>query len=121
MVMLKRYSRAFKVQLVREYLQSDKSRAQLCREYQVSPPLLSRWKAAYLQEGEAACGLTAEDGVDEQLSLQARVRELEELCGRLALENSVLKKRWASQCEGAPGRDRTGTPTYKRALGAPAL
>jgi transposase len=97
MVMLKRYSRTFKVQLVREYLYSDKSRAQLCREYQVSPGLLSRWKAAYLQEGEAAFGLTAEDGIDEQFSLEARVRELEELCGRLALENSVLKKMLSKQ------------------------
>lgn len=63
----------------------------------MSPSLLSRWKAAYLQEGEAAFGLTAEDGVDEQFSLQARVRELEELCGRLAMENSVFKTMLSKQ------------------------
>src|SRR5690242_7776182 len=85
----KRYSPQFKLEVVQQLVSGQKSRAQVCQEYQLIPRVVSRWKVAYLERGEQA--FTSRP-VTEQMSLQRRVAELERVCGRLTLENEVLKK-----------------------------
>ena len=77
----------FKAEVVLALLGGAKSAAELCREHQLSPSLLTLWKETFHQrlpllfEGE------------EQLSHErARIAQLEQLVGRQALELEILKK-----------------------------
>jgi transposase-like protein len=95
------FSPQFRLQVVQQILSGEMCRAQICHEYQLAPRVVGRWKAAYLQQGEQAFR-THRATVDE-LSVQKRLIELERLCGRLSLENELLKK--------ALGRGRLPEPS----------
>jgi len=82
----RKFSPALKARVVLEVI-SGKGNAEVCREYDLGAPLLSAWKAAFLERA----ALVFES--DEQRSQeQARIAELERLVGRQALEIKVLKK-----------------------------
>jgi transposase-like protein len=77
----------FKVQVVLELLTGQRSQAELCRQHQLSPSLLTLWKDTLLERLPL---LFQEDArLDQQ---HARVAELEQLVGRQALELEILKK-----------------------------
>src|SRR3954447_1506277 len=77
----------FKAQTVLALLRGDQSGAELCREHQLSPNLLSFWKTTFLER------LSVVFQADEQRSHeQARIAELEQLLGRQTLELEILKK-----------------------------
>ena len=81
------FSPQFKAGVVLELLTREKSAAELCREYQLSPNLLTLWKDTYLDR------LHVVFQPDEQRSAElARIAELEQLVGRQALELEILKK-----------------------------
>ena len=63
--------------------------AQVCREHNLADSLLARWRKEYEARGEEAF---SEKQVSETVALEARVAELERFCGKLALENEILKK-----------------------------
>jgi putative transposase len=77
----------FKAQLVLELITRQKSAAELCREHQLSPNLLTLWKQTYLDRLPVV--FQAEEHRSAELS---RIAELEQLVGRQALELEVLKK-----------------------------
>jgi transposase-like protein len=81
------YSPEFKAQAVLAVLSGSKTAAELCREHQIKPDLLSKWKAAFL--ANATKVFERDSGIDPQ---QARIAELERLVGRLTLELEVAKK-----------------------------
>lgn len=77
----------FKAQVVLELMTGQSSHAELCREHRLSSSLLSLWKDTAVQR----LSLVFQD--DARLGQQlARIAELEQLVGRLALEVDVLKK-----------------------------
>ena len=83
------YSREFKLLVVRQIEKGEKRPVQVCREYGVGNSVLDRWRNEYKARGEEAfTGRTP----SAELTLEARVAELERLCGQLTLENSILKK-----------------------------
>jgi transposase len=82
----KRYSREFKVQVLRE-LASGKSLAQLCREHGISRFLVSRWRREYEENPGGAFA-----GNGNVCKDAARVAELERLVGELYAENRFLKQ-----------------------------
>ena len=84
------FSPQFRREVVQQILSGQKSRADICREYDLAPRVVGRWKSAYLQKGEQAFG--RQRPTVEELSVPKQVHELERLCGRLALENALLKK-----------------------------
>jgi len=100
------YDGATRLQIVQELLQGEHPQEEIGREYRVSRVTLWRWKKAYASQGEAAFtsvpkGRPKEQrpipGVPEEAkalpkSAASRIAELERLCGRLALENDLLKK-----------------------------
>lgn len=96
------YDPAFKVRIVQELLQGERSQEEIRREHHLSRPMVWRWKKAYARYGEAAFTsvpkgrpkLPEESGETKALprGVQARIAELERLCGRLMLENELLKK-----------------------------
>ena len=80
------FSREFKLSVLRE-LENDKSTAQICRENDIHPVLLSKWKKEYNENPE-----TAFIGNGNICNGNARVAELERLVGKLYAENAFLKK-----------------------------
>lgn len=91
------FSAEFKAEVVLDALSGHKSNAEVCRQYGIGAPLLSNWKATFLErsalvfQGDARCSQE-----------QTRIAELERLVGRQALEIEVLKK--ASSLLTAPRR-----------------
>jgi transposase-like protein len=72
---------------VLEIISGSKSAAEVCREYNLKPDLVSHWKNQFV----ANAAQVFENGtqVDPQ---QARIEELERLAGKLSLELEVAKK-----------------------------
>jgi len=60
--------------------------ARLARQYNISPHLIVRWRKEY------AAGKLARDNDPDVLARDARIRELERMVGKLAMENELLKK-----------------------------
>ena len=85
----RRFSAKFKSQVVLAILQSKQSAAEICREHQLKPQVISRWKAFFLERAAEVFS-----GNREQQALEARIAELEGLVGRQALELELLKKAW---------------------------
>ena len=83
------HSRELKLEIVRQIASGQKRPAQVCREYGLAESVLTRWRKAYQERGEAAFQAIQAAGItsDEQ-----RIAELEQFCGQLSLENQVLKK-----------------------------
>ena len=81
------FTPAFKAQVVLEELTGVRSAAEICREYQLRPRLLSHWKAQLLERASELFGTTS-TGSDAQ----ERIAELARMVGRLSLELEVAKK-----------------------------
>jgi transposase len=81
------YSAEFKVQVVLEALKGQKTEAQICREHNIAPDLLTHWKQNFL---ERAPQLFASR--QQQSAEQERIAELERLVGQLTMELAASKK-----------------------------
>ncbi len=77
----------FKAQEVLEILSGATSAAEISRQHQLKPQLVTEWKATFL--ANAANAFQADAQLREA---QARIAELERLVGRQALELEVAKK-----------------------------
>jgi transposase len=77
----------FKAQVVLELLSGNATQAELCRQHNLKPQLLSLWKSAVLERLHT---LFEEDPQHNQAQL--RITELEQLVGRQAYELEILKK-----------------------------
>lgn len=86
------FSRDFKLRIVRELQAGTTTRAQLCREHNLAPTVVTRWKQEYEQRGEQAFTAAQPAPTSESEALAARVAQLERFCGQLAWENALLKK-----------------------------
>jgi transposase len=88
-----------KARAVLQVLTGQKSAAQICREFQISESLLSRWKKQFLDGASAVFEKESDPAQDGE-----RVAELERLVGRLTLELEAAKK--ASQLLDSPTSKR---------------
>ena len=77
----------FKAQVVLEELTGVKDKAEICREHQLRPQVLARWKTEFLERAPEIFATQPSRG-DEQ----ARIAELERMIGRLTMELEVAKK-----------------------------
>jgi transposase-like protein len=82
----RRFSNVFKRMVVEEYLSGVATQAQLARKYNLSSYLIMRWRKDY------SAGKLARDNDADSLARDARIRELERMVGKLAMENELLKK-----------------------------
>jgi transposase-like protein len=85
------HTREFKLQCCRQVATGQKRPAQLCREHNLSESVLLRWRKEYERRGEEAFTDKKQPSSREE-ALEARVAELERFCGKLALENEILKR-----------------------------
>lgn len=81
------FTAEFKAQRVLEVLSGRKSAAAICREYQLKPDLLTRWKADFVTH---AAQVFEGDLYSQQA--EQRIAELERIVGRLTVELEVAKK-----------------------------
>src|SRR5215831_20858995 len=82
----RRFSAAFKRQVVGELLGGGCTLAQLSRRHDVSSGLILYWKKRYEEAG------LAEGPSQSEKRFLARIAELERMVGRLTMENELLKK-----------------------------
>ncbi len=71
-----------------EIIAGHRSAADVCREHQLSPSALDRWRAQF-QQHAADVFVSKNQRVDDD---QQRIAELERTVGRLTLELEVSKK-----------------------------
>jgi transposase len=83
----KQYSPEFKVKVVLESLQGQKSQAQVCRENNVADELVSRWRQEFLERASEIFATARTRSAEQE-----RITELECLVGQLTLELNILKK-----------------------------
>ena len=83
----RQFTPEFKAQRVLEVVSGRKTAAAVCREYQLKPDLLTRWKGDLVTH---AASVFAGDTATQQA--EQRIAELERLVGRLTLELEVAKK-----------------------------
>ena len=81
------FSPAFKAKVVLECISGEKSISEACREYQLSPILVSKWRTEFIENSAAIFERNRKGGEE-----QNRIADLERLVGRLTLENEMLKK-----------------------------
>ena len=81
------FSAEFKTKIVLDIISGRKTAANICREYNLKPDLVSHWKDQFL--ANAAQVFESDTKVDPQ---QARIEELERLAGKLSLELEITKK-----------------------------
>ena len=85
------YTAEFKFDTVMEAVRGEKSKAQICRDRDITESLLYRWQQEFLEKAptlfaESNSTVTADREKEEQ------VAELERMVGRLTMELDVLKK-----------------------------
>jgi transposase len=81
------FTAEFKARVVLQLVTGQLSQAELCRQHQLSPNLLSLWKSTFLERLPV---LFQAD--EQQVQHQTRIAELEQLVGRQTLELEVFKK-----------------------------
>ena len=81
----RRFSAAFKRQVVEELLAGAATLAQVCRRYELCQTVVRNWREQYSQ-GRLA---EAEGGGQDQAQ---RLQELERMVGQLTMENALLKR-----------------------------
>jgi len=79
------FSPEFKRQVIEELLSGVSTAAQLCRRHHLSSRLLYHWKKQYAQGGY-------DNEPTKEAALEERVRQLEQMLGKVILENEFLKK-----------------------------
>lgn len=83
----RQFSAEFKARVVLEVLSGQKRAAEVCREYQLKPDLLSRWKADFVAQAASVF-----QGDERTQRAEQRIAELERMVGRLTVELEVAKK-----------------------------
>ncbi|MCP4263549.1 MAG: transposase [Planctomycetes bacterium] len=80
------YSVTFKKQVVEELLSGSATMGQLSRRYEISSGLIGHWRNRYIG------GKLIEGRSTNVKALEAKTRDLEQMVGRLTMDNELLKK-----------------------------
>ena len=99
----RRFPVELKRQVVEELLSGITSPAQLCRRHNISSGLLYYWKKQYSR------GKFGNEPTQEE-ALKDRVAKLEQMVGRLTMENEFLKKALENTLEKVE-REESSLPT----------
>src|SRR3989337_4173710 len=82
----KKFTKEFKISVLRE-LENSKTAAQLGREHDIHPTMLSKWKREYKENPEIAFS-----GNGNTSKPEAKLAESERLIGQLYAEHAFLTK-----------------------------
>lgn len=81
------FTAEFKARIVLEAISGVKSSAEICREHNLKPQLLSRWKAEFLENAPKVFEADERRSVD-----RVRIHDLERLLGQKTVELEIAKK-----------------------------
>jgi transposase-like protein len=109
------FSPAFKAQVALQALRGEKSQAALCREHNLSPDLICRWKQTLEEQAQELFAHAGHSDAGAQ-----RLAELERLVGQLTLELSAAKNSRFS-CPGTPTKTGGDQDAGSRISGGDAL
>lgn len=87
MVARRRFTPEFKARVILEVISGVKTTAEAGREYQLKPPVLSKWKSEFLENVARVF-----EGDEQRSEEWARIAELERMVGRLTMELEIAKK-----------------------------
>jgi len=93
------FSPQFKAQIVVDLLTGAANQAEICRQHQLNPQMVGRWKATVLEQLHCLFEEDSQTSPD-----QLRIAELEQLVGRQTLELEILKKA-SRRLAGRPSSD----------------
>ena len=83
----RQFTAEFKARVVLDILSGVQSPAEVCRKHSLAPNLVALWKSAFLERAHLVF-----DTDSARSNEQARIAELEQVLGRMTLENEILKK-----------------------------
>ena len=83
----RQFTPEFKARVVLDILTGVQSQAEACRKHGLSPNLLALWKSTFLERAPLVF-----DRDTARSAEQTRIAELEQVLGRMTLENEILKK-----------------------------
>ena len=83
----RQFTPEFKARVVLDVLTGVQSQAEACRKHGLGPNLLALWKTAFVEKAHTIFDTGAARSAEE-----ARIAELEQVLGRMTLENEILKK-----------------------------
>jgi len=95
------FSAQFKAQVALDALREDKRQAALCREHNLAPDLVSRWRQQLVDRAAELFTTLASQSAE-----QARIAELERLVGQLTFELAALKKLSTLLTSRSAGKER---------------
>jgi putative transposase len=90
--MKRRFSAAFKAEVVQEVLRGEKTAAQIAADRQIHPVMLTQWKTAALK-GLPMLFDEKRSAAATKAAHETKIQELYEQIGRLSAENAWLKKK----------------------------
>lgn len=79
-----------KVSIVLEGIKGDLKISELCRQNGMSQTQFYRWRDEFLKAGKEA--LSNKSNRNGKKRFGAKIKELEQIIGRLTIENQILKK-----------------------------
>ena len=83
----RQFTPEFKAKVVLDVLTGVQSQAEAYRKHGLGPNLLALWKTALIEKAHLVF-----DGDSARSAELARIAELEQVLGRMTLENEILKK-----------------------------
>src|SRR5262245_13836922 len=86
----RKYTAAYKFETVMELIRGEKSKAQICRERNITASMLYRWIEDFLEKGPSL--FDDHRPANEASGKEAQIAELEQMVGRLTMELGALKK-----------------------------
>lgn len=101
----RKISAEFKLETVMEALRGDKTKAQICRERNITSGMLYKWEQRFLEQAPQI--FTQANQPNRELEdKEAQIADLERMIGRLTVENEALKKStsWLGQRSRSNGK-----------------
>ncbi|MDE8565787.1 IS3 family transposase [Anoxybacillus rupiensis] len=92
-----RYTAEFKTKVVMEVLREEQTMNEIAGKYEISPVMLSRWKAEFVERASMVFGRETKEAEKMKRNYKEKQEQLEKLVGQLTLEVSWLKKNLASK------------------------
>ena len=89
----RKFTNAFKTEVVLEALKEKLSVAQLAEKYKLYPTQISSWKAEFLEKSAIVFGADQAESIEEKEKKENLEEDLYAQIGRLKMENEWLKKK----------------------------
>lgn len=89
-----RYTAEFKTKVVLEVLREEQLVNELAAKYELSPVMISRWKAEFLERSSMVFQKGPSEVEKVRKEYESKQENLEKLVGQLTVEVDWLKKIW---------------------------